>query len=57
MSYNTLTLPDAAVLDEIRNAGFLPFDEDVFSGLTHEVEQAVIRNVIFALNPEEESTR
>ena len=57
MSYNTLTLPDAVVLDEIRNAGFLPFDEDVFSGLTHEVEQAVIRNVIFALNPEEESTR
>ena len=57
LSYNTLTLPDAAVTAEVRSAGFIPFEEEIFSGLTHAVEQAVVRNVIFALNPEEESSK
>lgn len=55
LSYNTLTLPDRVVLDAVRSAGLVPAEESWMSGLTHEVEQAVIRNVLFALNPEEET--
>lgn len=56
LSYNTLTLPDRAVLDAVRSAGLIPAEESWMSGLSHEVEQAVVRNVIFAVNPEEETT-
>ncbi len=55
LSYNTLTLPDRVVLDAVRSAGLVPAEESWMSGLAHEVEQAVVRNVIFALNPEEET--
>ena len=54
LSYNVLTLPDRAVRDAVVSAGLIPVEEEWMSGLTHEVEQAVVRNVIFALNPEEE---
>lgn len=55
LSFNTLTLPSDLVHDTLLQNGFVIPEESFFSGLQHEVEQAVVRNVIFALYPEEES--
>ena len=54
LSFNTLTLPSAHVREALEQAGFILPCEDWYDSLRHEVEQAVIRDVIFALNPEEE---
>ena len=55
VSFNSLTLP----ADEVRNAlvsfGFQLPKNDLFNHLSHEVEHAVVRDVVFALNTEEES--
>lgn len=55
LSFNTLTLPSSVVLDELVTAGYRPVRSEVFSGLSHEVEHAVVRDVIFAFNTQEES--
>ena len=52
-SFNTLTLPSSLVRNEFQQAGFILPDSDIFSNLAHDVEQAVVRDVIFALNPKE----
>ena len=55
VSFNTLTLP----ADEVRNtliaSGFKLPKSDLFNHLSHEVEHAVVRDVVFSLNTEEES--
>ena len=53
LSFNTLTLPTRQVVSALEKAGFAPMRGGVFENLTHEVEQAVVRNVVFAVkNPE-----
>ena len=55
LSFNTLTLPSADVREALTRAGFKLPVNDIFSGLKHDVEQAVIRDLVFAFNSEEES--
>ena len=55
LSFNTLTLPAEDVRGALSAAGFRLPRNPVFSGLRHEVEHAVVRDVVFALNTEEES--
>ena len=55
LSFNTLTLPSADVREALTRAGFKLPVNDIFSGLKHDVEQAVVRDLIFAFNSEEES--
>ena len=55
LSFNTLTLPAADVREALVRAGFRLPVNDIFSGLKHDVEQAVIRDLVFAFNSEEES--
>ena len=50
VSFNTLTFPTAQVLDIARSSGLTPLEEDLFSHLRHEVEQAVVRDVVFMIN-------
>ena len=55
LSFNTLTLSPQDVREALLCSGFrLPVNE-MFSMLRHEVEHAVVRDVVFALNTEEES--
>ena len=54
LSFNTLTLPSQAVRDALASAGFRMPVNPLFSGLRHEVEHAVVRDIVFALNSEEE---
>ena len=55
VSFNTLTLPTDNVRDALTLAGFTLPKNDLFAQLRHEVEHAVVRDVVFALNTEEES--
>ena len=55
LSFNTLTLPSADVRKALSRAGFKLPVHDIFSGLKHEVEQAVVRDLIFVFNSEEET--
>ena len=57
LSFNTFTLPSTAVCSALENAGFTLPENDLFYGLKHEVEQAVMRDVIFAFNTQEESVK
>ena len=54
LSFNTLTLRSESVLQLVSRAGFVPCRNEVFSALTHEVEQAVVRDVVFAVNQKED---
>ncbi len=54
ISFNTLTLPSAVVREELGYAGLRVIDTDPYINLKHEVEQAVVRDVVFACNTEEE---
>ncbi len=54
LSFNTLTLKTERVMAALRAAGLTPFDDDRFTDLAHEVEQAVVRNVVFALRKKED---
>ena len=54
VSFNTLTLPKEHVRDVLIRSGFKLPENDLFASLRHEVEHAVIRDVLFALNTEEE---
>jgi hypothetical protein len=53
LSFNSLTLPSSVVRKEFRQAGFILPDQEIFDHLAHHVEQAVVRDVVFALNPKE----
>ncbi len=55
ISFNILTLPSEDVRRALSDAGFRLPRNEVFSNLSHEVEHAVVRDVVFALNTEEES--
>ena len=55
ISFNILTLPSEDVRGALSDAGFQLPRNEVFSNLSHEVEHAVVRDVVFALNTEEES--
>ena len=50
LSFNTLTFPTQQVLDIARASGFTPCEGGIFSCLRHEVEQAVVRDVVFMIN-------
>ena len=55
LSFNTLTLPSKDVRDALAAAGFRLPENELFSDLRHEVEHAVVRDVVFALNTEEDT--
>ena len=55
LSFNTLTLPSEDVRAVLQNTGFRLPENELFSHLSHEVEHAVVRDVIFAFNTQEES--
>ena len=50
VSYNTLTFPTKQVSEIARSAGWIPFESDCCTHLCHEVEQAVVRDVVFFIN-------
>jgi len=50
LSFNTLTFPTQQVLDIAQASGFTPCEGGIFSCLRHEVEQAVVRDVVFMIN-------
>ncbi len=52
LSFNCLTLKSDAVRASLSDAGFLPFDGYPFSDLAHAVEQAVVRDLVFAVVPQ-----
>lgn len=47
VSFNTLTLPVKQVFDISRSAGWTPVEQDACLHFRHEVEQAVVRDVVF----------
>ena len=51
VSFNTLTLPSSDVRSTMLSFGLVPVDDRCFLDLKHEVEHAVVRDVIFALSP------
>lgn len=51
LSFNTLTLPTQKVQDCLRSAGFELCEGPGFTGYRHEVEQAVVRDAVFAVRP------
>ena len=55
VSFNTLTLSAAKVRESLLQTGFTLPSDDLFAHLEHDVEHAVVRDVVFALNAEEES--
>ena len=55
LSFNTLTLRSEDVRKALVSAGFHLPKNELFRGLSHQVEQAVVRDVVFAFNSEEES--
>jgi ABC-type nitrate/sulfonate/bicarbonate transport system substrate-binding protein len=50
LSFNTLTLPSSTVREALAKAGLKPLEDEPYINLKHEVEQAVIRDVVFACN-------
>ncbi len=56
LSFNTLTLPAKSVLSLVSQAGFIPCQREPLSTLKHEVEQAVVRDVVFAVNHKEDTS-
>ena len=51
LSFNTFTFPRKDVLDIVISSGMIPCEDEWFSNLRHEVEQAVVRDVVFMINP------
>lgn len=51
LSFNTLTLKSDDVRAALQDAGFSVCEAPEFTVLAHQVEQAVIRDVVFAHNP------
>ena len=54
VSFNSLTLPSRTVRTALIEAGLRPVEDDLYTNLKHNVEQAVDRDVVFALNSKEE---
>ena len=50
LSFNTLTFPAQHVISIVRSSGFTPVEGGLFGSLRHEVEQAVVRDVVFMIN-------
>lgn len=50
VSFNTLTFPRQQVLDIVKASGLTPFEGDIYDQFQHEVEQAVVRDVVFMMN-------
>ena len=50
LSFNTLTLPASTVRGILAGAGLQPIESGPCINLKHEVEQAVVRDVLFACN-------
>ena len=50
LSFNTLTIPSDTVSSLVKEAGFALCEGNLFSHFRHEVEQAVVRDVVFAVN-------
>ena len=55
LSFNTLTLPSEDLRAILLDTGFRLPENELFRHLSHEVEHAVVRDVIFAFNTQEES--
>ena len=51
LSFNTLTLKAEKAREMVSDAGFNLCDAPVFTGLAHTVEQAIIRDLVFATIP------
>ena len=51
VSFNSLTLKRKILMDLLSAHGFLVLDDPIRSGLSHTVEQAVVRDLIFAVRP------
>lgn len=51
VSFNTLTFPRREVLEIVNASGLIPCDSEEYNHLRHEVEQAVVRDVVFMMNP------
>lgn len=49
VSFNTLTLPRQRLVEKMTEAGFEVCDGPLYTGFRHEVEQAVVRDVVFAV--------
>ena len=50
ISFNTLTFPKKQVLEIASSAGWIPVETQYTAHLRHEVEQAVVRDVVFLMN-------
>lgn len=50
VSFNTLTFPAQQVIDIARDAGWTLLEDVCLMHLRHEVEQAVVRDVVFLMN-------
>ena len=48
LSFNTLTLPADTVVSLLEKSGWIPLRDEWYSDFRHEVEQAVVRDVVFA---------
>ena len=48
VSFNMLTLPADTVVSLLEKSGFIPLRDEWYSDFRHEVEQAVVRDVVFA---------
>lgn len=57
LSFNTLTLPTVKVQDCLVKAGFTVCDGPGYTGYRHEVEQAVVRDAVFAVKPADPAAR
>lgn len=51
LSFNTLTLPSDRVSEALERAGFTVCNDPAHGSYRHEVEQAVVRDVVFAVKP------
>ena len=51
ISFNALTLKPSILREALASAGFRTADDPVFSNLSHTVEQAVTRDLVFAVVP------
>lgn len=50
ISFNTLTLPAQQVTEIALDVGWTPLEDPCLTHLRHEVEQAVVRDVVFIMN-------
>ncbi|HNW87074.1 MAG TPA: hypothetical protein PLP25_02515 [Candidatus Limiplasma sp.] len=56
VAFNTFTLPRAAVVAEMKNAGLTPLEQPPFDDFSHWVEQAVNRDMVIAVKKPRKQT-